>query len=197
MFGIMRTAHPSYVSLFVDVLAQLYEALRPRQLPELTLPQINILNALDLLTPTHPSDLAEKRGVSRAAISQSMRRLIDLGLVDRRRCLSDRRFVELRLTPEGDRLRRLPTVIDPERVDEVLVRLTVDLRYAVRRTLIDIETSLSAARGRDFWVVHGLCRRDVRRKPRRWAVAAGPRESPVPGRPPVRLSRYPPTIEEA
>src|SRR5262245_50640244 len=96
LFGIcldiMRTAHPSYVSLFVDILAQLYEALRPRQLPELTLPQINILNTLDLITPTHPSDLAVKRGVSRAAISQSMRRLIDLGLVESRRCISDRRF---------------------------------------------------------------------------------------------------------
>jgi DNA-binding MarR family transcriptional regulator len=182
--------------LFVDVLAQLYESLRPRQLPELTLPQINVLNALDLITPTCPSDLAVKRGVSRAAISQSMRRLVDLGLVDRRRCISDRRFVELRLTPEGDRLRRLPTVIDPERVDEVLVRLTVDLRYAVRRTLLDIENSLSAAQGHDFWVEHGLRRRDVRRRPRRWVVAAGPRESHGPGRPPVRLSRYPPTIGE-
>jgi DNA-binding MarR family transcriptional regulator len=193
----MRTAHPSYVSLFVDILAQLYEALRPRQLPELTLPQINILNTLDLITPTRPSDLSVRRGVSRAAISQSMRRLVDLGLVDRRRSFSDRRFVELRLTPEGDRLRRLPTVIDPERVDELLCRLTVELRYAVRRTLHDLETSLAAAQGRDFWVENGLCRREFRRRPRRWATAAGPRESCVPGRPPVRLSRYPPAIDGA
>jgi DNA-binding MarR family transcriptional regulator len=187
----LRRPHRSYISTFLNVLTQLCEALRPTMLPELTISQINVLNELDLVRPIHPSYLATRRGVTRAAISQSMRRLFELGLVDRRRSASDARFIELRLTPEGDRLRRLPSSIDPERAQELLWRLTVELRYATSRTLNLLETTLAAARGRDFWAEEGAQRRDLRRTTRSWSIAADPPKERGPGRPPVALGSYP------
>jgi DNA-binding MarR family transcriptional regulator len=187
----LREPHPSYVTTLLNILTQLYEALRPRKLPELTIPQINILNELDLVHPLHPSELARKRGVSRAAISQSMRRLTALGLVDRRRSSRDGRFVELRLTAEGDRLRRLPSAIDPELADRLLWRLTVKLRFATSKTLQLLEVALAAAEGQDFWAREGGLRRELRRRARNWGVATDPVPGRGPGRPPVRLASYP------
>jgi DNA-binding MarR family transcriptional regulator len=189
----LREPHLAYVAAYESVLTQITEALRPSRLPELTIPQINLLNTLDLVMPTYPSVLASERKVSRAAISQSMRRLVALGLVDRRRSSVDRRFIELRLTAEGDRLRRLPSAIDPERVDRLLWRLTVELRYATRRTLDLLEIALAAAQGQDFWARQGGRRRELRRRARTWAIAADPEPGAGPGRPPVRLARYPPS----
>jgi DNA-binding MarR family transcriptional regulator len=187
----LREPHPSYVTLFLAVLTQLCKALRPRKLPELTIPQINMLNELDLVQPLHPSELARRRGVSRAAISQSMRRLTALGLVDRRKSSRDRRFVELRLTAEGERLRMLPSAIDPVLADRLLWRLTVDLRYATSRMLKLVEVALAAAQGHDFWTREGGLRRELRRRARNWGVAADPVPGRGPGRPPVRLASYP------
>jgi DNA-binding MarR family transcriptional regulator len=50
------------------------------------------------------SDLAEVRQISRPGVSQIVDMLVDKGLVDRQRHPDDRRYVQLELTQEGDRL---------------------------------------------------------------------------------------------
>lgn len=50
------------------------------------------------------SELAEARSISRPAVSQAVDLLVEKGLISRRQDVSDRRFVQLRLTPEGDDL---------------------------------------------------------------------------------------------
>jgi DNA-binding MarR family transcriptional regulator len=182
-----REPAPVIVADFIDIFTQFAEALRPAKLPELTLAQINILNDLDLLRPTSPTELARARGVTRSAISQSMTRLVNLGLVWKQRCQRDRRYVELRLTPQGDRLRRLPSAIDPERVRDLLWRMDVDLRYAVKVSLVRLEQCLAAALGRDLWAEKHRLKREVQRRARVWAEAP-PLVTGPGGRPAVRLA---------
>jgi DNA-binding MarR family transcriptional regulator len=50
------------------------------------------------------SDLAEARGISRSAASQTVDLLVEKGLVFRRENQEDRRFVQLELTPDGAKL---------------------------------------------------------------------------------------------
>lgn len=50
------------------------------------------------------SALAEVRMISRPGVSQIVELLVDKGLVDRQRDPDDRRYVQLSLTAEGDRL---------------------------------------------------------------------------------------------
>lgn len=50
------------------------------------------------------SDLAAERSISRSAVSQTVDTLVGKGLVVRRENPDDRRFLQLALTEEGDRL---------------------------------------------------------------------------------------------
>jgi DNA-binding MarR family transcriptional regulator len=48
--------------------------------------------------------LAQQHGISRPAVSQTVDQLVEKGLVSRRTDLSDRRFIQLDLTPGGEQL---------------------------------------------------------------------------------------------
>ncbi len=53
---------------------------------------------------TSVSELAAVKQISRPAISQAVDILVEKGLIARQQDVEDRRFVHLRLTPEGDAL---------------------------------------------------------------------------------------------
>lgn len=60
--------------------------------------------------PTNPSQLAEKMGMTRGAISKLIDRLCDKGLAEKTTLKKDRRFQEVALTPKGRRL--VPTLAE-------------------------------------------------------------------------------------
>jgi DNA-binding MarR family transcriptional regulator len=147
-YDIRREPHETIVLDYVDAIARIHAAVRPEEFPALTHCQLNILNLLDLDRPTCPSTLAARRGVTRSAISQAVKRLVQRGLVARRQCAKSRRFVELRLTPEGEKMRRWPTIVLPALVRKLLWRLSPMMRQGVLRFL---DAIAQAADGRDWW----------------------------------------------
>src|SRR6476620_2447493 len=90
--------------------------------------QASILDHLDELEPTTVMDLAAHMGVTPATMSRAIDRLERKGYVVRLRDAKDRRRVHVRLTSTGVRVREASSVLDPERVDAVLARLSDEER---------------------------------------------------------------------
>ena len=63
-----------------------------------------VLSAIEHHDVTTPATLANFIGIDRAAITRHLDRLEDQGLIIRHRSASDRRSVNLGLSPEGERL---------------------------------------------------------------------------------------------
>jgi DNA-binding MarR family transcriptional regulator len=101
------------------------------------------LSHLSLKRPTTPSDLAAHLGVGRPAVSAAIKRLIDLGYVDRRPRSDDARVTELFRTDQGERAARAASVLDEDRVRAMLAHLSPTGR---RRALEGLERLASAAR---------------------------------------------------
>ena len=92
--------------------------------------QASILDHLDELDAITLNDLARHMGVTAATMSLAIDRLEKKGYVVRLRDTTDRRRVQLRLTPAGVRVRQAATVLDPPRVEALLARLTEEEREA-------------------------------------------------------------------
>ena len=90
--------------------------------------QASILDPLDEVSPTSVVELARHMGVTPGTMSLAIDRLERKGYVVRLRDATDRRRVHVRLTSAGVRMRSATSVLDPERVDAVLARLTEDER---------------------------------------------------------------------
>lgn len=90
--------------------------------------QASILDPLDEISPTSVVELARHMGVTPGTMSLAIDRLERKGYVVRLRDATDRRRVHVRLTSAGVRMRSATSVLDPERVDAVLARLTEDER---------------------------------------------------------------------
>jgi DNA-binding MarR family transcriptional regulator len=90
----------------------------------LTTHQADILSHLDVEEPISLNGLARHMGVTPATMSIAVEKLVKTGYVSRERSSSDRRMVQLRLTPDGERLRSSRSVLDPVRVKEMLARLS-------------------------------------------------------------------------
>ncbi len=97
--------------------------------------QTAILDHLDDLVPTTVNDLARHMGVTAATMSLALDRLERAGYVVRTRDHVDRRRVNLRLTPDGARIRQASSVLDPPRVEAIVARLTSEEREAAVRGL--------------------------------------------------------------
>lgn len=67
-----------------------------------SLPQIRVLGFLSLHPAASLSKVADHLGVSNATASSLVDRLVQKGLVERREHAAERRFVELKLTSEGN-----------------------------------------------------------------------------------------------
>src|SRR5215471_12110311 len=86
--------------------------------------QASILDHLDELEPTTVMDLAAHLGVTAATMSLAIDRLERKGYVVRLRDAKDRRRVHVRLTTAGVRIKEASSVLDPERVKQLVARLS-------------------------------------------------------------------------
>lgn len=90
--------------------------------------QASILDHLDELEPTTVMDLAAHMGVTAATMSLSIDRLERKGYVVRLKDAKDRRRVHVRLTTAGVRVREASSVLDPQRVEALVAKLSDDER---------------------------------------------------------------------
>ncbi len=94
----------------------------------LTNNQASILDHLDLEEPVTLYELATHMGVTPSTMSITINRLVKLGYVEKRKGQADGRKVSLLLTAAGVRIKRAKSVLDPERVEAMLSRLSEDER---------------------------------------------------------------------
>ncbi len=95
--------------------------------------QASILDHLDEIEPTGLNDLARHMGVTPSTMSLTVDRLARGGYVKRGADPRDGRRVALRITRAGARLRDQMTVLDADRVRELLGRLRpADRKVALR-----------------------------------------------------------------
>ncbi len=92
--------------------------------------QASVLDHLDEVEPTTLNDLASHMGVTAGTMSLTVDRLESRGYVVRLRDTADRRRVHLRLTAAGVRVREATSVLDPDRVEALVARLSDDERTA-------------------------------------------------------------------
>ena len=107
----------------------------PKTREQVSANQARVLDHLDDVEPTSLMGLARHMGVSASTMSLSVDRLVRRGYVTRSRDASDRRVVNLRLTADGARLRDAQSVLDPARVNAMLLKLPPDDRREAIRGL--------------------------------------------------------------
>jgi MarR family transcriptional regulator, organic hydroperoxide resistance regulator len=86
--------------------------------------QASVLDHLDEIEPTTLVDLSRHMGVTPGTMSVAIDRLERKGYVVRLRDAADRRKVHLRLTAAGVRVREASSVLDPMRVEALVMRLS-------------------------------------------------------------------------
>jgi DNA-binding MarR family transcriptional regulator len=91
---------------------------------KLTANQASILDHLDLEDPVSLYDLAMHMGITPSTMSISIDRAVKLGYVKREKDKKDARRTNLTLTVEGNKIKQSKSVLDPERVEGVLNRLS-------------------------------------------------------------------------
>ena len=137
----------------------------PQTGDELSAHQASILDHLDEVDPMSMTDLAGHMGVTVATMSIAVDRLEARGYARRARDPKDRRRMLVRITDAGVRVREAKSVLDPERVEQVLAHLST----ADRNTVLDgleLLASASDEHMRSLAAVRGSAF-DVRRSPRR------------------------------
>ena len=93
------------------------------------------LTAVGAFAPLSVKDLARRANVDKAQASRAAQALVDKGLVEKSASSADARGVELRFTPEGQRLwQRLMTVVE-ERNQQIVGCLTATERAQFDRIL--------------------------------------------------------------
>ncbi len=98
--------------------------------------QMSILSPLDSVDPTMVGELADHLGVTASTMSLNLTRLEKAGYVTRERDPADRRVMNVRLTESGERMRSAQTMLDPERVDRMLLELAPAARRDALRGLV-------------------------------------------------------------
>jgi len=87
----------------IAVRTALRRSLAEEGLSELKFALLVVLFAIDP-EPATPADLADRIGVSRAAITEALDGLEKIALIGRTRDTADRRVIDVRLTPKGQGL---------------------------------------------------------------------------------------------
>ena len=98
--------------------------------------QMSILSPLDSRDPTMVGELADHLGVTASTMSLNLTRLEKAGYVSRERDPADRRVMNVRLTESGERMRSAQTMLDPERVDRMLLEMSPAVRREAMRGLV-------------------------------------------------------------
>jgi len=121
--------------------SRILRACRPRRVaapgggPDLSAHQASLLRDLDEHDPTMVTELADYLGVTPSTMSLTLKRLEARGYVERARDPQDRRVVNVRLTPRGVAARDAVALLDPVRVDRMLLMLEPALRREALRGL--------------------------------------------------------------
>jgi DNA-binding MarR family transcriptional regulator len=97
--------------------------------------QASVLDHLDDVEGTNLMELARHMGVTASTMSLMVDRLQRGGYVTRGRTKEDGRRVVLRLTPEGTRIKRQQSVLEPKLVQAMLARLDKPRRLEALRGL--------------------------------------------------------------
>jgi DNA-binding MarR family transcriptional regulator len=113
--------------------------------------QASVLDHLDTVEGTALLDLAQHMGVTASTMSLTVDRLERGGYVTRARNKTDKRRVDLKLTPAGARIKRQQKVLEPELVAAMLARLDRPRRQAALRGLeLLAEAAVEMVRSGDF-----------------------------------------------
>jgi DNA-binding MarR family transcriptional regulator len=113
--------------------------------------QASVLDHLDTVEGTALLDLAQHMGVTASTMSLTVDRLERGGYVTRGRNKTDKRRVDLKLTPAGTRIKRQQKVLEPELVAAMLARLDRARRQAALRGLeLLAQAAVEMIRSGDF-----------------------------------------------
>ncbi len=96
-------------------------------------------------------ELAEHLGVTASTMSLTLKRMAEGGFIRRDRDPADRRVMNVRLTEQGRRVRESRSMLDPERVDQMLRMLDPSDRHLVLRGVLLLGDAADALvrRGRE------------------------------------------------
>jgi MarR family transcriptional regulator, organic hydroperoxide resistance regulator len=117
-------------SRIMDYYPKIYFACHTRHVTDkdtgvkLTANQASVLDHLDPHEPVTLYDLAMHMGVTPSTMSIAIDRLAKFGYVKRERDKKDARKTNLSLTPEGQKLKKSHSVLDPSLLQAVLDRLS-------------------------------------------------------------------------
>ncbi|MCH7532278.1 MAG: MarR family transcriptional regulator [Gemmatimonadetes bacterium] len=114
--------------------------------------QASILSQLDSADPTMVGELADHLGVTASTMSLNLTRLEKAGYVTREPDPTDRRVMNVRLTESGERLRSAGTLLDPERVDRMLLEMAPGTRRKALQGLVLLSQAADSVirRGRAY-----------------------------------------------
>ena len=113
--------------------------------------QASVLDHLDTVEGTALLDLAQHMGVTASTMSLTVDRLERGGYVTRGRNKTDKRRVDLKLTPAGARIKRQQKVLEPELVAALLARLDRARRQeALHGLKLLAEAAVEMIRSGDF-----------------------------------------------
>ncbi|MDR6971799.1 MarR family transcriptional regulator [Leifsonia shinshuensis] len=98
-----------------------------------TSPQLRVLVFIATRGPQNPGDVAVELGVHASNATRTSEKLVRLGLIERREDPSDRRYVRLSLTHEGERLVQRVIAHRRNAVAEVLAAMPPEEREAASR----------------------------------------------------------------
>ncbi len=114
--------------------------------------QASILSHLDSMDPTMVGELADHLGVTASTMSLNLTRLENAGYISRQRDPADRRVMNVLLTESGERMRSAWTVLDPERVDRMLLAMAPGTRRESIRGLALLSEAAASVirRGRAY-----------------------------------------------
>jgi DNA-binding MarR family transcriptional regulator len=105
----------------------------PESSASLSAHQVSILDHLGVDEPTSLAELASHMGVTPSTMSLAIDRLEGEGYVKRARDREDARRLRLLLTAKGQRIREAHSVLDADKVDAMLARLsTAERNDAIR-----------------------------------------------------------------
>lgn len=120
------------VTLLMEFYPKIYLACHTKHINDpgkrirLTAHQGSILDHLNDTDPVSLQELALHMGVTPSTMSITVERLVKLGYVSREKDKKDSRKIKLILTAQGTKIKRSKSVLDANRVTEVLERLTKD-----------------------------------------------------------------------
>ena len=136
----------------IDFACRSREVRNPKTGAHLTGHQIRTLSQLDVADPTMVTELAEFLGVTPSTMSLNLKRLEEVGFIQRTRDPADRRVMNVLLTEAGLGMLELASPYDPERVAAMLAILRPDERTRALEGLAILAEAADrvVARGRAY-----------------------------------------------